>query len=118
LIVQLAREGDDDDDMGEGGDVVPTVIASRYPKEKLEGWWLVVGEKRESDNPDEKEVLISVKKVTLKKKQRVKMDFTASSTVGEVQYSLYLVSDSYIGCDQVFDFSLTISEQTGMDEDN
>ena len=43
LVVQLQREVDDEDE-DEAGNPVNRVVSSRYPYEKLEGWWLVVGD--------------------------------------------------------------------------
>lgn len=60
---------------------------------KEEQWWLVVGD------PD-KNSLISIKRTALSHSAKVKLDFPAPSP-GEHEYTLYLMCDSYLGCDQV-----------------
>ena len=67
--------------------------APRFPKEKEEGWWLVIGDASTNS-------LISIKRITLQLKAKVKLDFVAPEP-GEYAYKLYLMSDSYLGCDQV-----------------
>ena len=95
MIVQLERE--DDDEIT----AVPTVIAPKYPKAKEEGWWLVVS--------DGDLALLSIKRVKLKSKSRSKLSFTAPDIAGNHNYKLYLICDSYLGCDQVIDFSLNVA---------
>ena len=42
-------------------------------------------------------------------KAKVKLDFVAPSA-GKHSYTLYFMSDSYMGCDQEYKFSLNIAE--------
>ena len=44
--------------------------------------------------------LISIKRLTLQQKAKVKLDFRAPGT-GKHNYMLYFMSDAYMGCDQV-----------------
>ena len=53
--------------------------------------------------------LISIKRLTLAQKAKVKLDFVAPSP-GKHGYTLYFMSDSYMGCDQEYKFSLNIAE--------
>ena len=53
-MVTLQREVDDDDDGGSGGDVV----CPRYPAEKAEAWWLVIGDSNAN-------TLLSIKRVSI-----------------------------------------------------
>ena len=87
LFVDLQRADEDEEE--EVGDVV----APFFPEKRVEGWWVVVGDAA-------KNTLLSIKRVTLRQKARVKLDFTAPDTPGEHKYTLYLMSDSYAGCDQ------------------
>lgn len=101
IAVSLSRE-EDEDVKG-----VPVVCAERYPQVKAEGWWLVVGDPAKNE-------LISIKRVAMKKDEmKVSLDFVPSKQ-GTFRYKLYLMSDSYIGCDQEFDIELDVAE--GMDE--
>ena len=86
VLVNLQREGDE-----EGR--VPKVHAPRFPKDKEEGWWLVVGDVAANS-------LLCIKRISLQLKAKVKLEFTAPEP-GEYAYKLYLMSDSYLGCDQV-----------------
>eukprot|EP00281_Chroomonas_sp_CCMP1168_P020883 CAMPEP_0206228716 /NCGR_PEP_ID=MMETSP0047_2-20121206/9314_1 /ASSEMBLY_ACC=CAM_ASM_000192 /TAXON_ID=195065 /ORGANISM="Chroomonas mesostigmatica_cf, Strain CCMP1168" /LENGTH=2146 /DNA_ID=CAMNT_0053651971 /DNA_START=50 /DNA_END=6487 /DNA_ORIENTATION=+ len=92
MVVKLEREN-------EGG----AVEAPHYPKDKEEGWWLVVGDPVTN-------TLASIKRVNLAKKATVKLDFTAPETVGEAKYTLYLMCDSWAGCDQEYEFKLDVKE--------
>ena len=49
--------------------------------------------------------LISIKRLTLQQKAKVKLDFRAPGT-GKHNYMLYFMSDAYMGCDQVCDMSI------------
>ena len=44
--------------------------------------------------------LISIKRLTLQQKAKVKLDFRAPGP-GKHNYMLYFMSDAYMGCDQV-----------------
>ncbi|XP_037092466.1 putative U5 small nuclear ribonucleoprotein 200 kDa helicase [Pollicipes pollicipes] len=92
LVVSLEREDD----------VVGPVIAPFFPQRRDEGWWLVVGDPKTNS-------LISIKRLTLQQKAKVKLDFVAPSP-GKHTYVLYFMSDSYMGCDQEYKFSLQVGE--------
>jgi hypothetical protein len=77
--------------------------APRYPKEKLEGWWVVLGDQKNN-------TLLAIKRVTLNKQRLdVNLEFEAT-TAGKQKLALYLICDSYMGCDQELDVALTIAE--------
>ncbi len=46
---------------------------------------------------------------------QVKLEFTAPETPGDYNLVLYLMSDSYLGSDQEFEFSISVIPS---DEDN
>jgi len=100
VCVDLERDPDSDEPDNKG---VPKVSAPRYPQIKTEGWWLVIG------NPSKNE-LTSIKRIAMKKKtMQVKMDFSAPE-VGKYKYQLFLMSDSYMGCDQEYELNLEVRE--------
>ncbi|CAH8318639.1 unnamed protein product [Eruca vesicaria subsp. sativa] len=96
LLVMLER------DM-EGRTEVGAVDAPRYPKTKEEGWWLVVGDTKTNQ-------LVAIKRVSLQKKAKVKLDFHVPSEAGEKALTLYFMCDSYLGCDQEYAFSVDVKE--------
>ena len=98
--VQLARE--EQEGMNEGAGL-GAVHAPLYPKPKTEGWWLVVGDP--ADNS-----LKAIKRVTLGQKARVALEFDAPEEEGEYNYVLYLMCDSYLGCDQEFEVELKVAK--------
>ncbi|KAM7261422.1 hypothetical protein ACFE04_008789 [Oxalis oulophora] len=101
LVVNLERDL-------EGRTEVGPVDSPRFPKIKEEGWWLVVGDTKTNQ-------LLAIKRVSLQKKSKVKLGFTASE-VGKKNYTLYFMCDSYLGCDQEYSFSIDVKEETGGEE--
>uniref|UniRef100_A0A672R3M5 Activating signal cointegrator 1 complex subunit 3 n=1 Tax=Sinocyclocheilus grahami TaxID=75366 RepID=A0A672R3M5_SINGR len=78
-------------------------LAIRYKRE--EGWWVVIGDPKSNS-------LISIKRLTLQQKAKVspvKLDFVAP-VVGVHNYTLYFMSDAYMGCDQEYKFSMEVNE--------
>jgi pre-mRNA-splicing helicase BRR2 len=76
------------------------VIAPYYPQKREEGWWVVIGDPKNNS-------LLSIKRLTLQQKAKVKLDFVAPSP-GEHTYTLYYMSDAYMGCDQEYKFSIVV----------
>lgn len=63
--------------------------------------------------------LLSIKRLTLQQKAKVKLDFVAPAP-GHHDYTLYYMSDSYLGCDQEYKFSIDVSDfqsDSGSDSD-
>ncbi|PQQ13425.1 DExH-box ATP-dependent RNA helicase DExH12-like [Prunus yedoensis var. nudiflora] len=89
LQVTLRRELDG------GRTEVGPVDALRYPKTKEEGWWLVVGDTKTDS-------VLAIKKVCLQNQANAKLEFDApaAAEAGKKTCTLYLMSDSYMGCDQ------------------
>ena len=83
--------------------------APRYPKAKEEGWWLVVGDTKSN-------TLLAIKRVSLQRRSKVKLDFTAPSDVGMKPYTLYFMCDSYLGCDQEYPFTVDVKAGGADDE--
>jgi len=104
VIVQLQRETDDEEAR------VPKVHAPRFPKAKEEGWWLVIGDPKANS-------LLCIKRFTLSLKAKLKLEFTAPAA-GEHALTLYLMCDSYLGCDQEYELKLSVGEAESDDEDD
>ena len=101
LKIKIEREVDEEEEPD------TMVHAPFYPPEKMENWWLVVGEERTNS-------LLAIKRVTFGKKLETRLEFAA--TAGEHDLKLYLMSDSYVGVDQ--DPSFTVNVAEGMSEDD
>lgn len=103
IQVTLARDLEGRTDVG-------SVDAPRYPKAKEEGWWLVVGDTKSNQ-------LLAIKRVSLQRRSKVKLEFAAPAEPGKKSYTLYFMCDSYLGCDQEYSFSVDVGEAAGPDED-
>lgn len=85
-----------------GDDVTGPVIAPLFPQKREEGWWLVIGDPKNNS-------LISIKRLTLQQKAKVKLDFVAPAP-GKYNYTLYFMSDAYMGCDQEYKLSIDVGQ--------
>jgi len=95
IVVRLGRDA-----MEEQTDLGP-VYAPFYAKEKEESWWLVVGGPASA--------LVAIKRITIAKASvSVKLDVELGEAAGSFDYTLYLMSDSYQGCDQEYQFQLKV----------
>lgn len=101
LKVKIEREVEEDEEP----DTV--VHAPFYPSQKMENWWLVVGEESTKN-------LLAIKRVTIGRKLELRLEYVVPSP-GEHELTLYLMSDSYVGVDQAPTFTVTAAE--GMEED-
>jgi pre-mRNA-splicing helicase BRR2 len=99
LEVELERDGDEDED--------GTVIAPFFPARKEEGWWLVVGDTKTK-------TLLAIKRIVLQNRQSIQLEFAAPERTGKVDCRLFLMSDSYIGFDQDFEFDIEV--EAGMED--
>ncbi|KAI9277671.1 Sec63 Brl domain-containing protein [Umbelopsis sp. AD052] len=95
--VQLEREGDDDDEEDLG-----PVLAPYFPGTKDEGWWIIIGD-------SSSKTLLAIKRITLQKRLTVKLDFVAPAA-GHHNLKLYVMCDSYSGCDQELDMEIDVAQ--------
>ncbi|EPQ30981.1 uncharacterized protein PFL1_01170 [Pseudozyma flocculosa PF-1] len=106
LHVDLEKDVDEDDE----GAADETVIAPFYPNKKLANWWIVVGDPGRRN-------LLSIKKVTLKRQLRVKLEFELPKGQHDT-LKLYLMCDSYVGADRELDLGpLTVVQGVDSDEE-
>lgn len=92
VLVTLEREDE----------ITGPVIAPFFPQKREEGWWVVIGDSKTNS-------LLSIKRLTLQQKAKVKLDFVAPS-IGHHNYVLYFMSDAYMGCDQEYKFSISVAK--------
>ena len=78
------------------------VHAPRFPKPKLGGWWLILGVDDE---------LLALKRVHVGRgPTRASLAFVAPDDGGDHEYELHLVSDSYVGLDQMQPVTVRVAE--------
>ena len=83
-------------------------------QKREEGWWVVIGDPKTNS-------LLSIKRLALQHKAKVKLDFVAPAP-GKHNYVLFYMSDAYMGCDQEYKFNVTVHEaasgsESGSDSD-
>ncbi|TRY69287.1 hypothetical protein TCAL_05639 [Tigriopus californicus] len=83
-------------------EVTGPIIAPFFPTKREEGWWVVIGDPKSN-------TLLSIKRLTLQQKAKFKLDFVAPRA-GKYNYTLFFMSDSYLGCDQEYKLSVDIKE--------
>lgn len=108
ISVKLEREVDDEEDDSQEESILGKVAAPLFPKDKMEGWWIVIGNTKTNS-------LLSLKRVTLQRKQQVMLEFIAPEEPGDYSLTLFCMSDSYLGCDQ--EYIVPISVAAGNDDD-
>jgi pre-mRNA-splicing helicase BRR2 len=108
LAVTLERVGDEDDGQNKSSPtedddtkVIGKVVAPFFPVPKFEMYWLVVGD-------SEANSLMSIKKVPLKDKATLVLEFDAPKQAGAYELKVYLMCDSVLGADQVVTFRLDV----------
>lgn len=110
IVVALEREVDEEemteDELAELG----KVAAPLFPVEKKEGWWVVIGDASKNS-------LLSLKRVNLRQKQSITLDFLAPEDPGDYDLTLFCMSDSYLGCDQEYKIPLSVAAAVS-DSDN
>lgn len=100
VVVNVALERDLDE---EELVAAQRVHAPRYPREKLEGWWVLIGDQKTN-------ALLAIKRVTLNKAHLdVRLEFEAAQA-GAQRLQVYLMCDCYMGCDQEHTIDLQIAE--------
>jgi pre-mRNA-splicing helicase BRR2 len=110
IRVNLEREVDEDAEEEDLEDL-GKVSAPLFPGEKKENWWLVVGDM--SNNS-----LLSLKRVNLKQKNQVALEFLAPEEAGDYDLTLFCMSDSYLGCDQEYKVPLSVAPAADSDDDS
>ncbi|XP_019848948.1 PREDICTED: U5 small nuclear ribonucleoprotein 200 kDa helicase-like [Amphimedon queenslandica] len=100
VVVDVKLEREDEEE------VSPFVIAPFFPQRREEGWWIVIGDPKTNS-------LISIKRLTLQTKARVKLEFTAPLATGSYNYTLYFMCDAYMGCDQEYAIKINVKKGGG-----
>jgi pre-mRNA-splicing helicase BRR2 len=96
MLIDLDRDIDDDDSE------IGIVSSLHFPFRKKESWWIVIGDT--SNNS-----LLALKRVSLKDKLSIKLEFTAPEEPGDHNLTLFCMSDSYMGCDQEYSINISVA---------
>lgn len=87
LTVRLSQDVEEDEEVDQ------SVTAPFYPLQKMCNWWLVVGDTKTKS-------LLGIKKISVAKSLNVKLDFQLEEEGTYKDVKLYLICDSYSGCDR------------------
>uniref|UniRef100_W5NIJ2 Activating signal cointegrator 1 complex subunit 3 n=1 Tax=Lepisosteus oculatus TaxID=7918 RepID=W5NIJ2_LEPOC len=77
-------------------------LAPKFPKVKDEGWFVALGE------VDKRELLALKRIGYVRNRSNVSLAFFTPEKTGRCIYTLYLMSDSYLGMDQQYDIYLNV----------
>jgi len=80
----------------------------KFPKPRAEGWWLVLG--RMDQEGDAGNELMALKRTFVSRSTKTELYFEVPEEPGEYTYTLFLMSDSYLGMDQQYDFVINVME--------
>lgn len=101
--VILERDLEDDEELG-------FVFAPYYPNAQLEQWWIVIGD-QSTDH------LVAVKRIPVQRQAATTISFTAPDVCGSYKYTLMIVCDSYVGCDQEYDLPFDVTVEKAEEDD-
>ncbi|CAH8533023.1 unnamed protein product [Heterobilharzia americana] len=98
VTVQVTLEREEDN--------VGPVIAPFFSQPREEGWWLVVGEQKTNS-------LVAIKRLFVSQSMKVRLDLSAPTHPGRHEFTLFFMSDAYMGCDQEYKFQIEVREGAG-----
>lgn len=111
MVVKLEREIEEEEMDEEEVKQLGVVSAPLFPKEKREGWWIVVGDTKTNS-------LLSLKRISLQTTQQVMLEFLAPEEAGDYDLTLFCISDSYLGCDQEYSIPLSVAVGESDEDDD
>jgi pre-mRNA-splicing helicase BRR2 len=111
MVVKLEREIEEEEMDEEEVKQLGVVSAPLFPKEKREGWWIVVGDTKTNS-------LLSLKRISLQTTQQVMLEFLAPEEAGDYDLTLFCMSDSYLGCDQEYSIPLSVAVGESDEDDD
>ena len=85
------------------------IYAQFFPDKKLEEWWLIIGHVKSGKVLCNRKITDEFRGVqSVKKKLQLEIEGVDSN--GFAEYRLYLICDSYIGCDMEEDIKIKIAQ--------
>ena len=81
--------------------ILSNVHSNFYPKVKEENWWIIIGD-------EDTNKLFFIRKLYFNKSLKIPVNFEGPNKPGIYSFKVFLICDSWIGCDQEenFDFSI------------
>ena len=61
--------------------------------------------------------LLAIKRIALQRRAKAKLEFMAPEVAGKKQLTLFLMCDSYMGCDQEFEVELDVKPGAAVEEE-
>lgn len=75
------------------------VHSKKFPKKKDESWFLCIGTGND---------LLNIKRIVIRKRTEATVKVTIPKHLGNYTYTVYLLSDSYLGLDQQYEIPLQV----------
>ncbi|CAH2236768.1 jg14260 [Pararge aegeria aegeria] len=85
-------------------------LLSESKAKREEGWWVVIGDPKSN-------TLLSIKRVSLGRSAKVRLDFVCGAP-GRHNYTLYFMSDAYLGADQEYKFNVDVEDAASESSDS
>jgi hypothetical protein len=82
------------------------IYAPKFPKPQYESWWLILGN-------SSSDIIIDFKRVNMRNEQFAnkhitKLKLIAPEKEGKYQYTIFLISDGYLGIDQQYNIEFNV----------
>lgn len=92
--------------------LIPKAHCPKFPKVKDEGWFLVLGAPHDGE-------LIAMKRCSYRNTRSThQVTFKAPHRIGRFIYTVYIMSDSYIGFDQQYDLHFEVIEGVEIEQND
>jgi hypothetical protein len=80
------------------------IYAPRFPKFKDEGWWLILGDEATGE-------LVALRRINFHMRSTTNLGFPVPTEAGVYKYTLFLMSDSYLGVDQQSNITIEVKSR-------
>ena len=106
LVVTVIRDEEDEEALQA---FTQPVFAQFFPEKKMEEWWLIVGHVKSGKVLCNRKITDEFRAVQSVKK-KLSFEIEDLGEDGFAEFRLYLICDSYIGCDMEEDFKIKIRQ--------
>ncbi|KAK9768510.1 putative steryl acetyl hydrolase mug81 [Basidiobolus ranarum] len=95
---------------GSGKEYDGRAYCAKFAKPQYEGWWVVLGDAEQDD-------VLAIRRISMQSgpgqkfspQNTVKLSFITPETPGKYRFTLFFISDVYMGLDQQYDLSFTVA---------